>query len=108
MKFLLDENVSKELAEALRRLGHEALMIREVLGPGSTNGVIIDEAVKGGYIVITCDTHFGDLVYKCGKEHAGVVSLRLKNQRAANQVKKVLEALNEGQIKPGAFVAVRG
>ncbi|MGB9886499.1 MAG: DUF5615 family PIN-like protein [Moorellales bacterium] len=88
-------------------MGHEAEMARDVLGPGATDTSILEKAVREGSIIITADHHFGDLVFKGGKHHVGVVLLRLKDQRAANQVRKILEALQTGQVKSGVFVTIR-
>lgn len=107
LKFLLNENVSEAVSFALARLGYEAVMSRDYLGKGVTDREILDRAVKEEWIVITCDTDFGYMVHKQGMDHVGVVLLRLKDQRPANQVKAVEKALKKSLIEKGKFVSLK-
>jgi predicted nuclease of predicted toxin-antitoxin system len=48
---------------------------------------ILDWAVFEGRIVVTNDKDFGELVYRSGWEHRGVILLRLRDERAENKVR---------------------
>ncbi len=100
MRFILNCNVSPKVAEDLRRLGHEV----EVAEPGTSDEAILARATRLGTIVVTCDEDFGQLVFEKGLPNAGIVKLTLRNNSAANQVTALRNALNKGQIAPGAFV----
>ena len=107
MKFLLNENVSKAVSFALAQMGYEAVMSRDYLGKGITDREMLDKAVKEGWIIITCDTDFGYLVYKQGLDRVGVVLLRLKDQRPENQVKVVKSALEKCVVEKGKFISLK-
>ncbi|MGB9804974.1 DUF5615 family PIN-like protein [Desulfofundulus sp.] len=107
MRFLLNENISNAVARALRESGYEAVMVRDYLGKGVSDAAILKKAVEEGWIVVTCDTDFGDLVFNQGKPHVGVVLLRLKEQRPENQVKVLEKALQNGSIQVGKFISLK-
>jgi predicted nuclease of predicted toxin-antitoxin system len=107
MKFLLNENVSRAVAAALREAGHEAEMAREVLGEGVPDADILERAVREGQVVVTFDTDFGRLVYEQGKPHLGVALLRLKDQRPEKQVRVLLKAIEDGKVRSGTFAVLR-
>jgi len=48
---------------------------------------ILDHAVAEGRIVVTNDKDFGELVFRSGWEHRGVVLLRLRDERAENKAR---------------------
>ncbi len=57
-RFLLDENVPSSIIELLKKKGFEVRIVREVFGPGSSNGRIAEEAYRSGEIIITLDSDF--------------------------------------------------
>ena len=52
---------------------------------------ILALAVSEGRLLVTMDKDFGDLVYRSGKLHAGVLLLRLEDARSDEKVKVVEE-----------------
>jgi predicted nuclease of predicted toxin-antitoxin system len=66
--------------------------------PQATDADILQRAVSDDRIVVTNDKDFGELVYRSGQEHRGVVLLRLRDERAANKarvMKAVLETVGD-------------
>jgi len=70
----------------LRDEGHDAVAVVEVM-PEADDKEILDHAVAEGRIVVTNDKDFGELVFRSGWEHRGVVLLRLRDERAENKAR---------------------
>jgi predicted nuclease of predicted toxin-antitoxin system len=86
MKFLVDECTGTSVVACLRDEGHDAVAVVEVM-PEANDMEILDWAVFEGRIVVTNDKDFGELVYRSGWEHRGVILLRLRDERAENKVR---------------------
>lgn len=94
MQFLVDESTGTSVAEFLRGLGHDALAVADIM-PQAADGAILARAVAEGRIVVTNDKDFGELVFRSGQPHAGVLLLRLQDESAANRVAVVRTVLND-------------
>jgi predicted nuclease of predicted toxin-antitoxin system len=93
MRFLIDECVHGDVTAYLRSTGHDVVYIAEIAS-GSQDEDILKKAVEEGRILITNDKDFGDLVFRSGQPHHGVLLFRLKNESAPNQV-NILASLLE-------------
>ena len=91
MKFLIDEDISPKIATLLQQLGHSAIHIREIQ-LSLDDLEVLEIAVSRSSIVITEDKDFGELVFKEGKAHTGVIFLRLEDQTLIN-TKRVIKWL---------------
>ncbi len=78
-KFLLDENIGKRVADALRKKGFSVASILED-APGSTDREALERAVSEKRILVTLDRDFGALVYRDSGRHVGVLYLRLQKE----------------------------
>ena len=86
MKFLIDEDLSYKLTSFLTKFGHTSIHIREIkLSLKDTE--ILKIAVEKGFIVLTFDKDFGELIFKEGKVHTGVIFLRLEDQTNKNVIR---------------------
>ena len=109
MKFIVDESTGAAVAEYLRGLGHDVLAVAEVM-PQAEDADILAAAVNEGRIVVTNDKEFGELVYRSGQPHQGVLLLRLHDESPANRIRVVKRVLEQhGERLPGSFtVATEG
>jgi len=93
MNLLADEGVERQIVERLREVGHTVLYIAE-MEPGIHDDVILARANASHALLVTLDKDFGELVYRQGLVHAGVILLRLGGllpETKANLVAEVLE-----------------
>lgn len=76
MKILVDENIGRSIVEYLGAEGHDVVWIKE-LRPGMADEEIIKLALEKKRVLITYDQDFGELVFKRGAGHKGVLLIRL-------------------------------
>ena len=88
MKFIVDESSGAAVAEYLRSMGHNVLAVAEVLSQANDQDILA-RAVNEGRIVVTNDKDFGELMFRSGQAHNGVLLLRLHDESPANRVRMV-------------------
>lgn len=93
MKFLLDENIGKKIANFLNNLGYSTYRLREI-NPGIEDFAVLELAISINAVVVTSDKDFGELVFKEGYPHTGVILLRLKDQSSENKIKALKKVLS--------------
>ena len=93
MEFIVDESTGAAVVEYLRAVGHDVLAVAEAM-PQADDGNILARADSEARILITNDKDFGELVFRSGQAHQGVVLLRLRDESPANRV-RVLKAVLE-------------
>ncbi len=76
MNLLADESVDRQVVERLRQEGHDTLYVAE-LSPSITDDEVLQQANSRSALLVTADKDFGELVFRLGRVHAGVVLLRL-------------------------------
>ena len=76
MNIVADENVEQEVVDRLRADGHTVVYVAE-LSPSISDDEVLDEANARSALLLTGDKDFGELVYRMGRVHAGVVLTRL-------------------------------
>lgn len=94
MKFIVDESSGAAVAEYLRRTGHDVLAVAEVL-PQADDQDILARAVDEERIVVTNDKDFGELTFRSGQAHHGILLLRLRDESPANRVRMVQVVLEQ-------------
>ena len=78
MKFLIDENLGSSVSKWLRQQGHDVVCIGNDFS-GIDDATVLKKAYDEHRILITCDTDFGELVFKDQQAHRGIVLLRMSN-----------------------------
>ena len=92
MNLLADEGVDKQVVDALRLAGHTVTWILEQV-PGSSDDLIIELANSMSALLITQDKDFGEMVFRRGFVHNGVVLLRLHVLSADDKAELVCNAM---------------
>lgn len=93
MQFVVDESTGVAVAEYLRSSGYDVLVVAETM-PQADDAAILTRARAEGRIVITNDKDFGELVFRSGQAHQGILLLRLHDESAANRVRVVRSVLD--------------
>ena len=109
MQFIIDESTGTAVVEYLRSAGHDVLAVAEVM-PQATDDDILARAVSEGRILLTNDKDFGELVFRSGQTHCGVVLLRLHDESGATRVEVVKAVLERfaSRLEGNFTVATEG
>ena len=84
MKFLADMGISPTTVDFLHRHGHQATHLQQQGLQRLKDFQILEKARKEGYILLTNDLDFGDLLAAGGSILPSVVIFRLRNMRPEN------------------------
>ena len=93
MRFIVDESTGMAVVGYLRESGHDVLAVGEAM-PQANDAQILDTAGKEERILITNDKDFGELVYRTGQSHFGVLLLRLQDEGSANRVRMIKSVID--------------
>ena len=96
MRFIVDESTGTAVVGYLRTVGYDVLAVAETM-PQADDRDILVRAVSEGRILVTNDKDFGELVFRNGRGHHGVVLFRLHNESSANRV-RVMRAVIEQYV----------
>ncbi len=106
MILLADENIDRGIVERLRSDGHAVDWIAEV-SPSVSDEDVLGRAVSIGAVLVTEDKDFGELVYRRGLSHAGVLLVRLEGLDNAAKAEVVSQAVRDNATElRGAFAVV--
>jgi len=106
MKIVIDEGMDIRLAGVLRQSGHEVTHIAES-SRGLTDEEVLSLATQPGVLLITRDKDFGDLIFREGRTHSGILLVRLEHLNSDERSAAVQECIrcHESQL-PGAFSVI--
>lgn len=109
MKFLIDNNLSPLLADALKASGHDAVHLRDLGMQGATDDVVLEHARADQRILVSADTDFGGLLARSGASTPSVILIRrLAGRRAAEHAAIILANLDQvaEDLAAGAIVVL--
>jgi predicted nuclease of predicted toxin-antitoxin system len=90
--FLVDECVPRDVLDAVRALGHDAVLVRDTI-QGAADEDVLEFAQRQDRIMLTEDRRFGLLAINGGRPSCGVVILTLDKLSPAERAKRVNEVL---------------
>lgn len=107
MKFLVDECLTRDVAERLSAAGHDAVHVGELELLGVTDLEVMASAVESGRVVISADTDFGELLAKGGRTLPSVILLR-RHHDSSGQAVGILASMPdiEESLVSGAIVVI--
>ena len=88
MKFLVDVGVGRGVEDFLKESGFDVRTVRDI-DPKAKDSEILQIAANEQRMIVTMDKDFGDLVYRSGKRHSGILLLRLEAATGDQKVKIV-------------------
>lgn len=109
MKFLIDNNLSPLLADALKAAGHDAVHVRDLGLQAAPDEVVLERADAGGQVLISAGTDFGGLLSRSKVDGPSVILIRrLAGRRAAEQAAIILANLDQvaDDLAAGAMIVI--
>jgi predicted nuclease of predicted toxin-antitoxin system len=106
MRFLVDECTGPSVARWLREQGHDVFSVYEQ-ARGLDDASVMELAARENRIIITSDKEFGTRVVRDRQVSAGILLLRLRDERIVNKVRVLAEVLRDyGDQLVGNLVVV--
>ena len=105
MRFLVDENLPEEVADAAISRGHEAVWVRDVL-PGVVDAAILERLIQSQEVLVTGDIRFANVVLNLiglGSPVAGVVLIR---EQGLSRLRRAWEMFLENPLETRGIVVV--
>ncbi len=93
MRFIVDECAGPAVANWLRSEGHSVISVFDE-HRGMDDESIIEKALTHKSILITSDKDFGEKVFRDGKIHAGVILMRLSDERSPVKIEILKQLLS--------------
>jgi predicted nuclease of predicted toxin-antitoxin system len=94
MRSIVDECLGPVVGRWLRTQEHDVISIFEA-ARGSVDEDILAWAAREDRVLITADKGFGDLVFRDGHPHRGVILLRLDDETPDNVIRVLAKLLDE-------------
>ena len=94
MNLLADESIDKLIVDELRRNGHNVLYIAE-FAPSIDDETVLHQANLNRALLLTQDKDFGELVFRQGLVHMGVVLVRLSGLSLPAKATSISTVLGE-------------
>jgi predicted nuclease of predicted toxin-antitoxin system len=106
VNLVANEGVDRPVVERLRQDGHDVVYVAE-LSPSITDAEVLQQANAHSAVLLTADKDFGELVFRQGLVHSGVVLLRLAGLANVTKAEIVAEICREHTAElTGAFSVV--
>lgn len=106
MRFVADENLDRSVIQRLREAGHEVVSVSE-MEPGISDELVLETANSRSAMLITEDKDFGELAFRRGLVHHGVILVRLAGQPVDAKADLLLATFAEHAAElPGSFVVI--
>lgn len=93
MRFFLDHDVPRHLADVLRRHGHEVELVSEVMSPEANDEEVFAYAVKKRAIMLTCNRN-DFLALVADHSHFGLIVL-IRRRSALSEAGHLLDLLGK-------------
>ncbi len=106
MNLLADEGVDQQVVLRLRADGHIVWYVAE-MEPSISDDLVLQRANEQKSVLVTEDKDFGELVYRLGLVHHGVILVRLHGLSSDAKARIVSDALrNHGEEIANAFSVI--
>lgn len=108
MKFLADMGISPKSALFLRDLGYDSFHLNELgLGKFADSDILLKAKIEG-FVVLTHDLDFSELMAASKAKLPSVITFRLRNMKAENvnrYLKKILNSY-QNELQTGVVISV--
>ena len=104
MRFLLDQNIDARLIPFLISLGHDVIRIGREHPHDMSDEDILALAHRERRILITNDRDFGELVFRHGQPHSGLILFRLGSAGLPTKIARLTEILTQHGAQLNGFI----
>ncbi|RJP70682.1 MAG: hypothetical protein C4539_06065 [Ignavibacteriales bacterium] len=94
IKYLFDVGVSRIAELYFREKGFDIRSVREI-NPALPDSDILNIAVEENRMIVTMDKDFGELVFSSGKNHSGILLLRMDDAGWKEKIKVLSEIFDK-------------
>ena len=103
MRLIVDESTGAAVVADLRTAGHDVLAVAGAM-PQADDAAILEHAEREARVLLTNDKDFGELAFRAGLGHAGILLLRLHDDVPSRRVEVVRAVLARWADRlPGSF-----
>jgi len=109
MRFLLDNNLSRRVADLLRAAGHDVVHVGDIGLHAAPDEAVLDEARTNMRVLVSADTDFGTLLARFHATAPSFVLMRrAAGRRASDQSRLILDNLASvrDELEVGAVVVL--
>lgn len=92
MRILVDVSAGRTVAQTIRSLGHDSIFVSDV-DARMADDQILSWAAREDRLLVTMDKDFGELIYRSGQFHSGVLLLRLEAAQSSEKAQVISEIL---------------
>jgi predicted nuclease of predicted toxin-antitoxin system len=79
LKLLADHCISREIIDAIRKMGHDVVRLKDVLSPDSPDAVVIAKAKEIDSVLISLNGDFADIITYPPEAYEGIITLQVRN-----------------------------
>ncbi len=111
IRFKIDENLNRDVAETLRRRGYDSQTVSEEGLRGRPDPDVAEVARREGRALVTLDHHFGDIRQYPPDRYRGLIVLRVVPQsrrRVLRLVERVLALLDRTPLEGHLWIVSEG
>ena len=107
MRFLVDACAGRRLAQWLLENGHDVIEA-DSLGPDPGDTALLETAASSNRMLITIDTDFGELIFRHGQGHAGLV--RIPDVPVEQRIALLAQVIHRygAALEDRAIITIRG
>ena len=108
MRFLLNMNVCRAIAQTLGGLGQECVHARDVGLATSDDRIVVEFARRNGRVIVTHDLDYGDLLMLTEEPRPSVIIFRLRRSSPSAMCRRLMEAWTPicKAVEDGAIVII--
>lgn len=107
LKFLVDECTGAKVSDALSDDKFSVKYVGRIM-LGAKDKRVLEKAHEEDRVLVTNDKDFGEIIYRRGKPHAGVILLRLEKDLPSNRIsviRNIIEEFDKETLKRNSIVA---
>jgi uncharacterized protein (DUF433 family)/predicted nuclease of predicted toxin-antitoxin system len=104
--FFIDECVSIQTEKFLKNLKYKTVNVKDHKSSGASDNELFRLAKEEGYVLVTYDKGFGNIIEYPPSSHNGIILLKVRNKSSMEKCHKVLQKLlsREKELKSTLFV----